>query len=192
MPGLQTGLGGQGWYWQISAADTRHAAALQYTGQPQQTTKTVICTAPSSSQWSLVPGAWVHIMQHASNHHPATIDANIQLSACLAAAATATLNITTHSLCCWYWYSSYNLQINFLRNTKNFCRIICISAAFSLMTQAVSIIETWNMKIRTDWRQLVEVPFSKECEYQNRRSRVLWHVILMFQYWRRRSVVPTQ
>ena len=41
------------------------------------------------------------------------------------------------------------------------------------MTQAVSIIETWNMKIRTDWRQLVEVPFSKECEYQNRRSPVL-------------------
>ena len=124
MPGLQTGLGGQGWYWQISAADTGHAAALQYTGQPQQTTKTVICTAPSSGQWSLVPGAWVHIMQHASNHRPATIDANIQLSACLAAAATATLNITTHGLCCWYWYSSYNLQINFLKNTKNFCRII--------------------------------------------------------------------
>ena len=105
------GLGGQGWYWQISAADTGHAAALQYTGQPLQTTKTVICTAPSSSQWSLVPGAWVHIMQHASNHHPATIDANIQLSAWLRSYREFIhlLNVEHHHprplllvLCRWY------------------------------------------------------------------------------------------
>ena len=49
----------------------------------------------------MVPGAgaWVHIMQHASNHRPATIDANIQLSAWLTVeAAEGLLNTITASV----------------------------------------------------------------------------------------------
>ena len=183
MPGLQTGLGGLGWYWQISAADTGHAAALQYTGQPQQTTKTVICTAPSSGQWSLVlPGAWVHIMQHAYNHRPATIDANIQLSA---------------------WLRSYREFIHLL-NVEHHHPRLCVDSTVRRFSNQLfdkhentvfeepyerffflndtSCIYHRDMKIRTDRRQLVEVPFSKKCEYQNQRSPVLWHVIFMFQY----------
>ena len=123
-----------------------------------------------------MPGAWVHIMQHASNHRPATIDANIQLSAWLRSYREFIhlLNVEHHHprplllvLCRWYSSSILiNTKTKYLKNHMN--------AAFSsFFLNETSCIYHRDMKIRTDRRQLVEVPFSKECEYQNRRSPVL-------------------
>ena len=88
-----------------------------------------------------MPGAWVHIMQHASNHRPATIDANIQLSAWLTVEAAEGL-LSTITALLLVLCKLVNFQINTLINMNTHYLENDISTASSFMKQAVSTIQT--------------------------------------------------